>query len=166
MKTLFILISVIIAAAIPASVVASDIEPPVLVDFDFNPKTVDVSVNSASVTVEISATDDVAGLNNLFAEFRSPSGLNGVMAQGASLISGTIQNGVWSLETQLITPLYEPGEWIVEQVWITDHAGRTSRYYTAALQAMGFPTQLTVIGETPISVEPTTWGRIKSRYSN
>jgi hypothetical protein len=37
-----------------------DSDPPVLVDFDFDPKSVDVTSGSATVTCEMAVTDSIA----------------------------------------------------------------------------------------------------------
>jgi hypothetical protein len=51
----------------------TDTTPPTLVDFSFDPTSVDVSTGSADVTVHLHFTDDLSGFGYAYVYFYSPS---------------------------------------------------------------------------------------------
>jgi hypothetical protein len=51
----------------------TDTTPPTLVDFSFDPTSVDVSIGSAEVTVSLHFTDDLSGFGYAGVYFYSPS---------------------------------------------------------------------------------------------
>lgn len=135
-----------------------DVQPPDLTDLSYVPIAINTSTGSQAVTVRFTVVDDLAGVaftptapNLSFFEggvrFRSPSG-NQVRAAAFfstfTLISGTPLNGVW--ETTIGFPQFsEDGTWNIDFLAIKDGARNFRTYNTAALQALGFPTELEVI---------------------
>ena len=72
MKKLFNIV-IILIVAIPLSA-QEDTPPPTLTGFSFTPSTIDVTSGTDTVTVTVSATDDLSGLSYVSVSFRSPSG--------------------------------------------------------------------------------------------
>jgi len=122
---------------------APDTSPPALVDFSFTPSTVDVSSGPATVQVTIHATDDVSGIDNVSITFLSPSGDQRVHFSTRNLVSGTINDGVFS-DTMTVPQFSEAGTWTTDRVCIRDNLGKDNCIYNSELQAAGFPTHLTV----------------------
>jgi hypothetical protein len=129
-----------VMAAIPA--LAQDTTPPVVTGFTFSPMAVNTTTSPATVTVTEQITDNLSGVATAEADFISPSG-NQQANYGLSLISGTDLNGTW--QGQVIVPAYsEAGIWTVNNLFLVDHVGNYRNYSTSDLQALGFPTTLTV----------------------
>ena len=125
-------------------VAATDVDPPILTDFDFNPKSVNVSTQAQSVTCTMSATDVPSGVNTVGCYFQTPSGSPfGGCAAGSPPPSGDRFDGVWTCSVQ-IPQNGETGTWTVSRVDTYDEAGNMRRYLTPELQTLGFPTDLTV----------------------
>jgi hypothetical protein len=61
-------------ALAPTSAESQDITPPTLTAFSFTPTTIDTRSGQAVVTVSVSATDDLSGVDTVFVSFLSPSG--------------------------------------------------------------------------------------------
>jgi hypothetical protein len=118
-----------------------DVTGPVLLDFDFTPKSVDVSTGSAEITCTMALTDSPAGVDNPTCWFYSPVGVNERCGAG-NPVSGDDYDGVWSCVLSI--PQYAAeGSWSA-QVRASDHAGNERRYYAAELEVMGVPDALTV----------------------
>jgi hypothetical protein len=138
-KTLFLFVLAIVAA-LPA--LGQDTQPPVLVSFTFSPTAVNTTTNSATVNVTAQVTDNLSGVQEVFTYFNSPSGTQYARAN-LSLSSGNDLNGTWT-GTATIQAFSEPGTWTVSYVYVGDNVGNYQEYYTAQLQALGFPTSLQV----------------------
>jgi hypothetical protein len=77
-----------------------------------------------------------------------------------SLISGTGLNGTW--QSQVSLPAYsQAGAWTVSQIYVIDNVGNIRYYYTSDLQAMGFPTTLTV--DPPSQSQTITFGPLPNQ---
>jgi serine protease len=124
-----------------------DTDPPVLTDFDFNPKSIDVSVENQSVTCGMTATDSGSGTTSAFCTLRSPSGIT-QQCGTSSPSSGDGFDGTWSC-TRVIAASSEAGVWTVSTVELRDFVGNRNFYSTSDLQALGFPSQLDVTYGTP-----------------
>jgi hypothetical protein len=135
-----LLLSLAVAAALPA--LGQDTQPPVLVSFTFSPTAVNTTTNSATVNVTAQVTDNLSGVQEVFTYFNSPSG-NQYARANLSLSSGNDLNGTWT-GTATIQAFSEPGTWTVSYVYVGDNVGNYQEYYTAQLQALGFPTSLQV----------------------
>lgn len=99
----------------------SDTIPPSLTALRFAPEAIDTSQGPATVTVELSATDNFSGVKSAEIVFVSPSGnlkrSGSAVFAPAREITGSIQ--VTFLQSS------EPGVWRVESVMIADAAGNT-----------------------------------------
>jgi hypothetical protein len=125
-----------------------DTTPPVLTTFSFTPTTIDTTSGPATVTVNLSGTDDLSGIRYISVAFRSPSG-----TQWRSFPVGcTTGNTTCTASADITFPPYgEAGIWTVYAVQAYDASGNTTAYYTADLVAMGLPTQLTVASNQDVS---------------
>ena len=122
-----------------------DTNAPVLAGgFTFSPTQVDTTAVSAQVAVSAHITDDLSGFNFGYAAFLSPSGTQSVA--NFSLQSGTALDGMYQ-GVATIPAFSEPGIWTVNRVVLSDNVGNYRFYYTSDLQALGFPTTLTVVSQ-------------------
>ncbi len=129
-----------------------DITPPQLTNLSFSPSAVNTSAADQIITVTLGASDDLSGVDFTCPFYcyytvylTSPSGKQwqGLVNYYVTNVSGTPLNGVWT--GQITMPRYsEPGNWQVNFVSLRDSANNTSYLSTANLQAMGFPTTITV----------------------
>jgi len=87
--------------------------PPELVDFDFNPKRVDVTSAPANVVCEVTLTDP-SGVDEVTCFSRGPS-YQHHSCRANSPSSGDIYDGVWSC-TVTIPQGEEPGLWYVRPI--------------------------------------------------
>ena len=140
------LVSVVLAAFLllgaPPSLAQSDTTPPVLVDFDFNPKSVDTSSGPVDVMVTAHITDDVAGTWFARIEFSGPQSAYCV----ATAHTGTLLDGTWSCLIQLGQGS-QPGTWLAS-VRLEDYVHNGRSYSASELATLGFPTEL-VNGQAP-----------------
>jgi hypothetical protein len=83
--------------------------PPEVVEFDFNPKRVDVTTAPANVVCEATLTHP-SGVDYHHCAFKSPSGAQAYSCNSYSPSSGDIYDGVWSC-TVTIPQGEEPGLW-------------------------------------------------------
>jgi hypothetical protein len=83
--------------------------PPEVVEFDFNPKRVDVTTAPANVVCEATLTHP-SGVDYHHCAFKSPSGAQAYSCKSYSPSSGDIYDGVWSC-TVTIPQGEEPGLW-------------------------------------------------------
>jgi len=149
----------------------SDISPTGLINLDFNDKVIDTKTGPQIVKVTLDLTDNLSGVEfSLWGgasyiggfTFFSPGFLQVRQAgwQDFNLTEGSVIDGQW--EANIFFPQYsDAGVWHVYQVNFGDavHNGKYLR--TADLQAMGFPTELSVIGVIPaanvmLDVDPDT----------
>ena len=93
-----------------------DTEPPALVDFDFNPKGVDVTTGAATVTCTMTVTDDIAGAQSAYCQFRSPSGIHAAECGVGTPSTGDGLNGVWTCDATV-------AQYVEEGTWTVDHVG-------------------------------------------
>jgi hypothetical protein len=124
-----------------------DTTPPLLTAFAFTP-TIDTTVSPATVTVTLTATDDVSGVASFEVWFQSPSHAQ----QRYTFRNCTPVSTSCTASLDLVFPQYgEAGIWTVLWVITRDVAGNTKWYYAEDVGAMPFPTQLTVISNEDIS---------------
>jgi hypothetical protein len=83
--------------------------PPEVVEFDFNPKQVDVTTAPENVVCEATLTHP-SGVDYHHCAFKSPSGAQAYSCKSYSPSSGDIYDGVWSC-TVTIPQGEEPGLW-------------------------------------------------------
>ncbi|MDD3524534.1 MAG: SdrD B-like domain-containing protein, partial [Candidatus Cloacimonetes bacterium] len=78
-----------------------DAEPPNLLGFDLNPKTIDVSASSEEITFTARLTDDLSGVDSAMMWICIPEGCHqrwGFSIYGDDLVSGDIFDGVYKSE--------------------------------------------------------------------
>jgi len=128
----------------PASLAqVSDLAPPVLVGFDFSPRTVDTTTGPQTVTVTWHVSDDLSGVNGGCVTFGH--GVGGCFNDPVDRISGTDHDGVY--QGHLEVPQYaENGTWTIESFSVSDKVGNLIQPSVAELAASGFPTVLVVTG--------------------
>jgi streptogramin lyase len=120
-----------------------DTTPPELVEFDFDPKTIDVSSGPQTVTVTLRVTDDLSGVRVVRATFARPSGPPNIGA-GTILISGDDMDGVY--EGTLNFPQFiEAGIWRADFITLSDLADNEIVLRESDLIDMSFSTELQVV---------------------
>src|SRR5205085_1931054 len=128
-----------IALALPP-----DTTPPTLVAFDFNPKTVNTSATSQTITFTAHIVDSPAGNNpsgpTQF-QFHSPSGNQYVIGlfYGDQLVSGSLQDGYYSY-TATLPAFSEAGTWHLFSFLLGDAATNNVWLNESQVAALGFPT--------------------------
>jgi hypothetical protein len=157
-------------ATLDVSCTNQDLIPPQLLSLSFKPPFIDVSLQPQTVTVDLTASDNLSGVDMspdtprvsyLYGvQLESPSGAQHVYAGPfpmLQLIIGTPLSGVW--EGSAFFPRYaEAGTWRVRMVQIKDTVRNVKSYATADLVAVtGIPTELTVIQPSRIT-DGTIWG--------
>jgi hypothetical protein len=125
-----------------ASAQIQDVTRPTLTGFSFTPTTIDTSAGPATVTVSISATDDLAGVGGVLTQFDSPMG----HAPGTSVSFPPLALSVQGTSDLTFFPFGETGTWKASVV-VTDYAGNQRHYSTTELAQLGFPTELVVLGQ-------------------
>jgi uncharacterized repeat protein (TIGR01451 family) len=129
-------------------VCAQDTEPPNVLSFDFDPKSIDTSTSSREVTVTARLTDDLSGVDlSTQARFRSPSGNQfadvGFWPPGG-LISGDELDGIY--ESKLTLPQHsEQGIWKLDYIYLRDNVGNRRQLSKDDAAASGFPTEFVVV---------------------
>ncbi len=139
----------------------SDTTPPVLVAFDFSPKSINVTAGPQSVTVTMRVTDNLSGVTELGEPvavwFYSPSRGQSQPMFGWQFtrISGGPLDGTWRGSVEI--PRYcESGNWTLDSVVVRDAAGNRLYLSTANLRALGFPTDLAVTSNPDTSAPVLT----------
>jgi hypothetical protein len=144
-----------------------DAAAPELGNLDFNPKSVDVSAGSATVSCQVAASDPVSGVYWIGCDFVSPSFNQYASCGSWSPVSGNAHNGVWVCAAT-VPQNSESGSWQVE-VRTKDYVYQERTYRATDLQQLGLPSQmlvssipdndppvLTGFDFTPKSVDATT----------
>ena len=143
-----------------ASAQTEDVTPPTLTALSFTPTTINTAAGPADVTVSWSATDDLAGVTELNADFLSPSGAQSVRIFSTSAPATNVsQTGL-----ARFPQFSETGTWKLSFLSLRDATRNDRVYSTAELAQLGFPTELEVGGEeditpptlTALSFTPTT----------
>ena len=152
------------AAGFPTTLTVIDANPdtqaPELSAVTFSPNSVDVSAADATITVDLSTTDDVSGVvmtltNDQEFELRSPSGKQSRLVQFREFtrISGTAINGVWRA-TFKMARYSEPGIWKLQFLQLQD-AARNLRFYTSAtLAGFGSSSEVNVASSPADTTRP------------
>lgn len=125
-------------------VTKSDVSPPNLVEFDYTPKTINVSSGDQAVTFTMRLTDDLSGFYYNYSSLKSPSGKQSINWNGSYRISGTALDGVY--QSKVTFPRYsEAGTWRVNYLCMYDEAKNARCLYEADLKARGFITETQVV---------------------
>jgi hypothetical protein len=130
-------------AILPVALAQADTDPPELVDFDFNPKSVDVTTGPAGITCTMEVTDSGAGTDFVMCIMQSPGNIHGAACSSDTPISGDIFNGIYTC-TAPISQFVEEGTWRIRRVMPQDLYGNNQDFDTPDLQAMGFSTEFSV----------------------
>ena len=143
-----------------------DSTPPTLTSLSTSPVSLDVSNAPQPVTLQLTVTDDVAGVD-LACQYscyyslrlRSPSGLQYLdgVDYNFTQVSGTALSGVW--KTQVPIPQYaEAGIWTIDYLFLHDKAGNGIRLDSPTLKGRGFPTSFVVSSSRSDITPPTLTG--------
>jgi hypothetical protein len=136
------------AAGFPTTFVVTgtqDTTAPVLLGFGLFPQQVDTSSAAANVTFSAHVTDDISGVSEVYVDTVSASGKQGQYFSSGVPVSGDALDG--NFQVVLNYPVHsELGTWTVAYVTLHDKAGNYRMYYTADLQAAGFPTTFVITG--------------------
>jgi hypothetical protein len=138
-----------------------DLDPPVLVDFDFTPRQVGVATQSQTVACELTVTDIGSGASPgqspVFSRcvLSPPLGsMIGSQQCNLRLVSGDVFNGVWACNISIPQGTV-PGLWTWNQIRVLDAAGNRLYYHEGSeLEAAGFPSQLDVVSSNPDLDDP------------
>jgi hypothetical protein len=151
------------ASNVPAqfAVISSpdDVTPPLITGFDFSPKFIDTSAGVQQVTVTISATDDLSGLDfspdnpqiSTFHGFQFTSPLHGqsvfccAFSPTFTPLNGTTPlNGSWQAVVD-VPQFSEEGTWHASILQVKDRVQNNKSLSTAQLTATSLPTDLIII---------------------
>lgn len=143
-----------------------DLAPPDLVEFSFDPTSIDVSAGSQTLTVRLRIADTLSGFDFGNFLFLSPSGQQ-VLSGGynaSSRVSGDSFDGVYQVSAS-VPQFSEAGTWRVIQVFLRDQVGNStvlsegdlmSRGFSAQLQVSSNPQDITAPNLTQFSFAPAT----------
>ena len=130
-----------LAACIVSSTWAqvSDVTPPQLLEFDFAPRSVDVTASPQSITATLRVTDDISGVRHVLVEFISPSNKRQLFR--ADRVFGDQFDGVYQ-GTLEMPQFVDSGVWTTRL--ILQDSLNVATLLRETLQGLGFPTDLTV----------------------
>jgi hypothetical protein len=114
-----------------------DSSPPVLAGLTISPTTMDTSSGPQRVTVDVHATDEIAGVRSAAISVVGPGGAT-IDSFSYSQIAGNSNNGVWRIA--FTVPRYAPqGTWRIGHIQIEDRAGNELRANTVNGKLLGLP---------------------------
>jgi hypothetical protein len=119
-----------------------DTEPPVLVDFDFNPKTVDVTDGPADITCTMTVIDSPAGVAEARCQFDSPVAGQWEACSASTPSAGTANDGTFVC-VATIEQYAAEGTWL-PRVYLNDSVDNWLWYSNSYLRDQGFPADLGV----------------------
>jgi hypothetical protein len=144
-----------------ATQTANDTEPPHVVGFDFDPKTINTATSSQVITFTAHLTDNLSGVADSRgpsqARFQGPSGsqfADVVFVPPGDLVSGDTRDGVY-VSTMTLPQYSESGTWQLVYLFLYDEVGNSHRYTRSEMVALGFPTEFTV-GLVPTATSTPT----------
>ncbi len=124
-----------------------DLQAPVQVDITRSPSSIDTSGSSATVTLTLTITDNLAGFTYARVWYRSPSGEQSQWAHiyPAHKVSGTVYNGVYQYDFTF--PQYsESGTWSLYWVTLWDRVNNSVSYREYCGELDAFNLDLEVVG--------------------
>jgi uncharacterized protein (TIGR03437 family) len=140
---------------------AADNTPPQLVSFSISPLSVDTSAGPATLNISISAQDNSNGFGSNAAGNGSislalQSGNTIFSRQSLPVTGGTLTNPIFQFGFTL--PQFSPSGAYSIGITLVDNASNTSIFNAASLQALGFPSAITVTNGAfgSITVSPST----------
>jgi len=119
---------------------AQDTTPPKLTSLEFSPAEIDTGTGPVDVSVNYTATDDLAGVNYVELGFVSPSGAT---RRGGSVKFEPVRSVTKSMNITF-PRLSEAGQWTLSTVFLADAAGNTVALDAEALIRGGYRTNLEV----------------------
>jgi Fibronectin type III domain/Zinc carboxypeptidase len=137
------------SAASAVSLTATDTAVPQMVEFDFTPKTVDITNGPATVTVTARVTD-ATGVQDPTIQFVSNATSQTAGFGSMTRTSGTALDGTFS-RTITIPQGGPTGAWSVSVFPLSDIVGNSGSFDPPA----GYPKTLTVNATTPAPAKPT-----------
>jgi hypothetical protein len=117
--------------------------PPTLVDFDFDPKTIDVTAESVEVTCAMRLTDVIGGVDRASCMFSSPDRPAGAYACLMRRIAGDANNGEWSCVFPFPRNL-RAGTWTAS-ISASDTLHNRLSLSASDLAGLGFASELQVV---------------------
>jgi hypothetical protein len=124
-----------------AVVSTEDTEPPALIDFDFNPKAIDLTADAAQINFEMELSDALAGVSTAGCGMVSQSGRIYIGAGKGFPTSGDRNNGIFTFWFS-IPRYYEEGIWHIDSCHATDQLFNEATWSLADLTALALPTDL------------------------
>ncbi len=139
-------LAILILAMVMGSLILADgdTELPNVVSLDFEPKTVDTTLSSQTVTFTARFTDNLSGLDFADVRFRSPSGNQTSYLrfnQPGDLISGDMLDGVY-VSTMNLPQYAEAGIWKQDLFLLRDNVGNDIYLTQNQINDLGFPVEL------------------------
>lgn len=143
-----------------------DLAPPDLVEFSFDPTSIDVSAGSQTLTIRLRITDTLSSFEFGNFLFLSPSGQQVISGgyNASSRVSGDSLDGVYQVSAS-VPQFSEAGTWRVIQVFLRDQVGNSivlgegdllSRGFSTQLQVSSNPQDITAPSLTQFSFAPAT----------
>jgi hypothetical protein len=168
-RFLGLLLPLFLGPAIQQAWAQGDVTPPTMLSFKVSPNPVNAIGSPQTVTVQIGASDNDAGVS--FTEpqsvynavtFKSPSGKETIGVRGSTfrLISGTPLTGIWQ-STFTVSNFSDSGIWTLTSVEFPDAVGNFQSYSATQLASLGIATTLT-INSTPDTTPPALAGLVFS----
>jgi uncharacterized protein YjbI with pentapeptide repeats len=118
-----------------------------LTSLSISPSSVDVSAGSASVVMNVGASDNGSAVTEVFVYAYAPN-LGSVVYNAGSLISGTPSNGVW--QVNLTVPQgASAGTWTISYVYLVDQSGNYQLLTSTDLTAKSYPDTFNVTSGAP-----------------
>ena len=149
------------AFALFAGSAAADNTPPQLVSFNISPLSVDTSAGPATLNISITAQDIGNGFGSNAAGNGSislalQSGNTVFSRQSLPMTGGTSTNPVFQFG--FTVPQFSPSGIYSIGITLVDNASNTSIFNAASLQALGFPSAITVTNGAfgSITVSPSS----------
>ncbi len=141
-----------------------DTTPPVLAGFALSTQAINVSNGPQPVRLTMHLTDSPAGVVYSAPPFITPvvfTGPSGQLLyeeqQNVQFLSGTSQNGSWSVTVNF--PQYaQQGTWTISSLSFEDAAGNVGNLDTAQIQALGFPAAVQVSSTKSDGAPPVLTG--------
>ncbi len=143
-----------------------DIQPPQVIALGIAPQTIDVSNGAQNLTITLSVTDNLSGVDlppagflGFAVTYQSPSGKQQQFSATSDfqLISGNTLNGVWRA-THSFPKLSEPGIWTVVGLQVNDSARNFTNLNDATIRSLGLNPNFTVISSPSDTTPPQVTG--------
>jgi len=132
-----------------------DLAPPIILDLQIDPDTIDVNEYSRKVNFTFHITDEIAGFNYLVAYIRSPSRrqFRAIVVGHGYPISGDVNDGIFR-RTIEFPEHHEAGTWFIEYLNIYDKVRNHRQIFRQKLIDAGFETNLEIISDPHDIIAP------------